>query len=69
MAAATPFAYHSNDLSQYGQHKAGFTQQQDLRAYKIDLWTRRHRYQLLQDMLKKKGTPEGQKSFQPAERP
>jgi hypothetical protein len=64
MAAATPLAYKSNDLSGYGQHKASYTQQQDLRAYKIDLMDPKDRYALLQDMLKKKDTAEGKKFFQ-----
>ena len=56
MEAARPKAYASDDLSGYGQFKAGYTQGQDLRAFKVDLMAPAERASLMQDMKAKLGS-------------
>lgn len=64
MDAARPKAFEAtgnDNLASYGQFKAGYTQGQDLRAYKIDLMPQADRMALIAQMKAKKDTPEGQR--------
>lgn len=63
MEAARPLAYGNKAPDGYLDHKATFGQNQDLRAYQIDIMPPAQRQKLLDDMIAKKDTPEGKKFF------
>lgn len=61
LEAARAGSFTNKDYSKYPQHRALFPNQMDLRVFKIDLLEPKERQALIQDMLKKKNTPEGKK--------
>lgn len=60
-------AFQGNDYSKYGAHRATFPSTIDSKAVGLDLMKPEDRYKLIDEMKKKKNTPEGKKFWKSLE--